>query len=157
MQFFRYNLVYKEKFIYRIRTKVVFWLQEIFEQPCSQVWIACFLNFKSHITRYKLLSSQAMAKQLIRDKRKLPQSFVLSIFSGFSVCSFLNRTSSRRTILSLVFSYLVFAYLTWVVDVTRMCFGEFVETLYSEKRKYGEKKGENNSSRVMDADQSYLK
>lgn len=104
MQFFRYNLVYKKKFIYRIRTKVVFWLQEIFEQPCSQVWIACFLNFKSHITRYKLLSSQAMAKQLIRDKRKLPQSFVLSIFSAFSVCSFLNRTSSRRTILSLVYS-----------------------------------------------------
>lgn len=98
MQFFSYNLIREEKFIQiRIRTKVVFRSQEIFEQPCMDRVFSEFLN-------RKFLSSQAMAKRLNQEKRKLPQSFVLSILPAFCVCSFLNRTSFQRTILSLVYS-----------------------------------------------------
>lgn len=152
MQFFRYNLVYKEKFIYRIRTKVVFWLQEIFEQPCSQVWIACFLNFKSHITRQASLF--AGYGETVNPRQEEASAKFCSFYLLCILCMlfFKSYKFPENNPLSCVF-----AYLTWVVDVTRMCFGEFVETLYSEKRKYGENKGENNFSRVMDADQSYLK
>lgn len=100
-----------------------------------------------------------MAKQLIQDKRKLPQSFVLCIFLAFSAFFFFFKSYNfpENNPLSLSLCVCVFAYLTWM-EVTRICFGEFVEALYSEKRN-GENmgnKGKYNSSRVMDAKRSIL-
>lgn len=103
------SIWYKEKFISQFEEKRI---SVAGEQSCSRVWIACFLNFKSHITRQVSLFSQAMAKQLIQDKRKLPQSFVLCIFLAFSAFFFfffLNRTTFRRTILSLSLSVCVYS------------------------------------------------
>lgn len=80
------SIWYKEKFISQFEEKRISVAGE--QWTCSRVWIACFLNFKSHITRQVSLFSQAMAKQLIQDKRKLPQSFVLCIFLAFSAFFF---------------------------------------------------------------------
>lgn len=82
----------------------------------------------SEFLNRKFLSSQAMAKRLNQEKRKLPQSFVLSILPAFSICSFFKSYKfPENNPLPCVF-----ACLTWVVDVARIRLGEFVETLYSE-------------------------
>lgn len=66
-----------------------------------------------------------MAKQLIQEEASA--KFCSFYLPAFSLCSFLNRTSFRRTILSPV-------YFTWVVDVTRICFGEFLLKHYIVKK-----------------------